>query len=149
MLADYAGEPAIEVVALNGEDHYAAPGELLWIKNNTGRFSEISLGINIDAAGYDEGETAFSLYGCPPEIDQAIRSVFASRPGMMEGEPWYQSDHSMFIQNEVPALAITSERFMHLTTYITHTPKDNPDIVDYDKVVDIALALRDLVLDLV
>lgn len=148
LLADYAGDPVIELIALNGEDHYAAVGEILWIKNNAGRFSEIRLGINIDAAGYIEGETAFSLYACPPEIDQSIRSAFMAYPGMMEGEAWYQSDHSLFIQNQVPALAITSENFMHLTTYITHTPKDSPELVDYDKVVDIALVLRDLVLDL-
>ena len=148
LLADYAGDPAIELVALNGEDYYAASGEILWIENNAGRFSEIVLGINIDAAGYCEVETAFSLYACPPQIDQAIRAAFAARPGVMEGEAWYQSDHSMFIQNQVPALAITSERFMELSTYVTHTPKDSPELVDYDKVVDIALALRDLVLDL-
>jgi len=148
LLAKYAGDPTIELVALNGEDYYAASGELLWIKNNAGRYSEIKLGINIDAAGYRKGDTAFSLYGCPPQIDQSIRTAFATFPGVMEGEAWYQSDHSMFIQNQVPALAITSEHFMELTTYITHTPKDNLELVDYDKVVDIALALRDLVLDL-
>ena len=148
LLKDYAGDLTIELVALNGEDYYAAPGEILWIESNAERFPAITLGINIDAAGYKQGKTAFSLYGCPPEIDQSIRKVFAARPGITEGEAWYQSDHSLFIQNGAPALAITSEHFMELSTYVTHTPKDSPELVDYDKVVEIALALRDLALEL-
>jgi aminopeptidase YwaD len=67
---------------------------------------------------------------------------------MIEGEPWYQSDHSIFIQNQVPAMAITSDRFMELSTDITHTAKDHPDLVDLTKLAKIALALRDLLLDL-
>ena len=35
---------------------------------------------------------------------------------MVEGEPWYQSDHAIFIQQQRPALAITSDRFDELWT---------------------------------
>ena len=45
-------------------------------------------------------------------------------------------------------MALTSDRLMELSTYITHTPADSPEIVDCAKLVDIALALRDLVLSL-
>jgi len=111
-------------------------------------FSEIVLAINLDLAGYHEGKTAYSLYGCPDEIAAAIRKAFSSQEDTVEGEPWYQSDHSIFIQNQVPAMAITSDRLMELSTHITHTDKDRPELIDLAKLESIALALRDLLLDL-
>jgi aminopeptidase YwaD len=67
---------------------------------------------------------------------------------MIEGEPWYQSDHSLFIQKQVPAMAITSERFNELSAQVAHSAKDRPELVDPVKLVDTALALRDLILAL-
>jgi hypothetical protein len=50
--------------------------------------------------------------------------------------------------NNRPALAITSEQFKHLSTYITHTAKDTPELVDPSRLADIALALQKLLHDL-
>jgi aminopeptidase YwaD len=148
LLAGYAGDLGLEIVALNGEDHYSAAGQKQYISHNRDRFSEIVLAINLDLAGYREGKTAYSLYGCPDQIAAAIRQAFSSQEDTVEGEPWYQSDHSIFIQNQVPAMAVTSDRLMELSTHITHTDKDRPELVDLDKLASIALALRDLLLDL-
>jgi hypothetical protein len=41
-------------------------------------------------------------------------------------------------------VAITSDRLIELSTDVTHTSKDRPELVDYSKLVDIALALQDL-----
>jgi aminopeptidase YwaD len=46
--------------------------------------------------------------------------------------------------NQRPALAITSEELGELMSEITHTPKDTPEIVDVNKLVDVATALCDL-----
>jgi aminopeptidase YwaD len=148
LLEDYSGTLGIEIVAFNGEDYYAAPGQIQYFAMNSGELSNMVLGINIDAAGFVEGKTAYSLYGPPPEVADAIHRAFASQEGMVEGEPWYQSDHSIFIQNQIPALAITSARFDYLTAEITHTPKDNPEIVDPVKLGYIALALKNIVMAL-
>lgn len=148
LLTDYAGDLGIEIVAVNGEDYYAASGEIQFVESNAGRFSEIVLGINLDGAGYKGGNTAYSLYECPAEMSNLIRSAFTARQGFVEGEPWYQSDHMLFVQNQRPALALTSDRFTELWTHIAHTPKDRPEIVDPAKLVAIGLTLRDLLLDL-
>ncbi|MGD9146762.1 MAG: M28 family peptidase [Anaerolineae bacterium] len=148
LMAGYTGDLGLEIVALNGEDHYSAAGEVQYISHNRDRFSEIVLAINLDLAGYREGQTAYSLYGCPDEIATAIRRAFSSREDTVEGEPWYQSDHSIFIQNQVPAMAITSDRLMELSTHVTHTDKDRPELVDLAKLESITRALRDLLLDL-
>jgi len=149
LLENYAGDIGIEIVALNGEDDYSAAGQLLYLRENADTLAQIILGINIDVAGYREGNTEYSLYGCPDELARLIRKAFSAREAMVEGEPWYQSDHSLFVQNQVPAMAITSDQFMQLSTHVTHTSKDSPEIVDSGKLVAVALVLHGLLLDLV
>jgi aminopeptidase YwaD len=67
---------------------------------------------------------------------------------MLEGPPWYQGDHMVFVQNGVPAVAITSEQAMQYLATITHSVRDRPELVDSAKLVHIALALQDLLLNL-
>ncbi|NIM95841.1 MAG: M28 family peptidase [Anaerolineales bacterium] len=148
LLREYRGNTVIEIVAVNGEDYYSAPGEIDFVESNADKFSEILLGVNMDGPGYKRGKTAYSMYECPDEITGLIQGIFSTKGDMVEGEPWYQSDHSLFIQNGAPALAITSDQFMELSTRVTHTSKDHPDIVDCAKLVSIAYCLRDLLLDL-
>ncbi|MFN2241712.1 MAG: hypothetical protein ACK2U2_05455, partial [Anaerolineae bacterium] len=61
---------------------------------------------------------------------------------------WYQGDHSIFVQNGVPAMALTSEQLLELMTQVTHTMRDRPEIVDCDKLAAVATALRGLLLEL-
>lgn len=147
LLKDVSFNRTIEIVALNGEDYYAAPGEMLYLQNNP-KMENIYLGINIDAAGYVDGKTAYSLYDCPEDMGDAVHRSFPGKMGFIEGVQWYQSDHSLFIMNQRPALAITSEKFMHLSTNITHTEKDAPSLVNVSKLVETASALRNLLISL-
>lgn len=148
LLADYAGDLAIEIVAMNGEDYFSNPGEQQWLAHNAGRFGDILLGINVDDVGYRKGRAAYSLYDCPAEIDDAVRTVFAGYPGLVEGPPWYQGDHSILLLNQVPAVALTAEELAELMAEITHTPNDTVDIVDPARLAEVALALYNLLQNL-
>jgi aminopeptidase YwaD len=148
LLAGYTGSLGIEIAALNGEDYYSSPGQLQYMARNAGRFGEIVLGINLDGAGYREGKTAYSLYGCPSEIEALAREALGAHPDLIEGPPWYQGDHSLLIMNEVPALALTSERATQVLSEVVHTPRDRPEVVDVAKLAGVALALRDLLVAL-
>jgi aminopeptidase YwaD len=146
MLQGYQGEGlTVELVAFNGEDDYSAAGEKLYLERNAGRLDEIVLAVNLDGAGYREGNTTFSLYECPDGVAAAIRAVFGDRPGIVEGAPWYQSDHMVFVMNGVPALAFTSDRFTELWNEIAHTERDRPELVDGEKLGAIAEGLGALV----
>lgn len=141
LLKDYSNKYQIEIVPFNGEDYYSSPGQIQYLAQNKDTLSEILLAINLDGVGYKKGKTAFSTYECPQEFDEIITNVFSKEDELIEGEPWYQGDHSIFIQNQIPAMAITTEHFIEISTYISHTPKDNPEIVDCEKLVKIANAL--------
>ena len=146
LLADYDGEHAIEIVALNGEDYYSAPGQAQYLAQNAADFERMLLAINLDLVGYREGRTGFSFYGCPEEFAHRIREALSRYDELYEGEAWYQSDHMIFVSRQRPAMAFVSEQFMHLCAEITHTPKDIPDLVDDRKLAATALGLRDIAL---
>jgi aminopeptidase YwaD len=148
LLRNYDGALGIELVALNGEDYYSNPGEMLYLNSNKGRFDEILLGINLDGVGYCEGDTAYSLYGCPEELATLIRGVIPPRAGIVEGESWVQGDHMLFVINQRPALALTSMEVLHLMNEIVHTPKDRVDVVDPDRLVLAARVLHALLQNL-
>jgi aminopeptidase YwaD len=144
LLQDYGGELGVELVALNGEDHYSAIGEIEYLRRNQGQLAQARLNINLDGVGFYQGGTAFSFYECRDKITNQVRQSFARHPGLLEGELWYSGDHMIFVQNGVPALALTSEHGMTGLAEVSHTPRDRPELVDPAKLAGAALALQDL-----
>ncbi len=142
MLKAHPASAPVELLAMNGEDHYSAGGELAYLGRHAGRLDQIRLAINVDGAGYHGSPSEISFYECPPfERDLALAEMknFAS---MQEGAIWYQSDHMVFAMNQVPAIALTTAAFMEMETEIAHTEKDTPDLVDLSLLVDIARFLN-------
>ena len=148
LLQDYCGQMGVEIVALNGEDHYSAAGQKRYLQENAEQLTDIVLAINLDGAGYYEGLTEYSCYDCPAEIEGVIERVFSDYVELRRGEQWYQSDHMIFAMNGRPAMAITSQYFLQTFNEITHTPKDHPGIVDVTKLVTIAGALAAFITEL-
>jgi aminopeptidase YwaD len=145
MLRDYKGKLGLEIVAFNGEDYYSAGGQMDYLRRYGEDFNRMKAAINVDDVGYKQGKTAYSMYECPEEIKQKAINIFSKFDGIIAGEPWYQGDHMIFVQNKKPAIALTSEKVPELMVAITHSPKDTPDIVDCGKLVELAHALHDLV----
>jgi aminopeptidase YwaD len=145
LLKEYESDLGIEIIAFNGEDYFSAPGQVQYIQLHGHRFNEILIAVNLDGVGYFEGMDAYSLYGCTEQFASTVHNVFSRYETLTEGKPWYQSDHSIFIQNQVPAMALTTDHFNSLWTEITHTERDTPDLIDPGKLVANAYALRDLI----
>ncbi|HNW57891.1 MAG TPA: M28 family peptidase [Bacteroidales bacterium] len=147
LLKDYNGNKFIEIVAFNGEDYYAVPGQMNYISENQESFQNMILNINIDGAGYKEGPSAFSLFNLPENILQQARKVIGDYKEISEGVQWFQGDHGIFLQYGIPAIAVSSKWFIDniADQDITHTKKDNPEIVDCEKIVEISRALNTLI----
>lgn len=147
LLKDLNSKHRIELVAFNGEDYYAVPGQMKYIEQNYNNFSDILLNINIDGAGYKEGKSAFSMFELPDQIRTNLKKVIESHPEIEEGLPWVQGDHSIFLQYGRPAVAVSSSWFIENmeTQDITHTPKDHPEIINFDRLVEIALAIHEFI----
>lgn len=143
MLRDYIGDSLIELVAFNGEDYFAVPGQMKYIQKYQDIFPKILLNINIDGAGYKKSHSAFSFYGLPNSLENKMREMISHHSGLVVGKPWVQGDHSIFIQYGRPAIAVSSQWFADNIDQqtITHTSKDKMELVDGEKLVEIAQAL--------
>lgn len=147
LLKDYNGSKTIELVAFNGEDYFSAPGQMDYIRLYQENFKNIMFNINIDGAGYMEGPTAFSYYNIPDEITLIIKNIIQKEKSIVEGSQWHQGDHGIFIQNGCPALAVSSDWFIKNfdTQRITHTIRDNHQIVNCKLLVSIAKTLNEVI----
>ncbi len=149
LLKDYKGDKQIEIVALNGEDYYSTPGQMNYIEANKDNFDNILLNINIDGAGYITGETTFSFFNTSEKIYKKASKVLREFSEIIEGPQWPQGDHSIFVQNGVPAIAITSKWLLdNHDQDITHTKRDNISIIDCSRLVDVSLALNSFIRNL-
>jgi aminopeptidase YwaD len=142
-IADLLGPegPEVELAVLNGEDYYAASGEMAYIAANKDRWQEITLAVNVDGAGYREGRTAASFYSCSDSLREACDRTLARYPGITAGEPWVQGDHSLFVMHGVPALAFTSDRMSELWAEVAHTERDRAELVDPARLAELATAI--------
>ena len=144
LLGEYDGDCAVELVPLNGEDYYAATGQMRYIADNAGRWQEIVLGLNVDGAGFVGQQQAVSLYGVPAPVAAVVLDA-AGRYGLVEGPQWPQGDHSILTAANVPAVAVTSENAFFIASTLAHTPEDTPDHVDPTAVAQVSRFLADIV----
>lgn len=145
MLSGYQGDHCVEIAAFNGEDHYSVAGQMDYLKRYGEQLPKVFLAVNIDGVGYKRGKSAYSFYGCPPQIEGKAEEVFRSFPGLVRGEPWFAGDHMIFVQNHAPSIAFTSEYAPELLRTVIHTVADAPDIIDYTKLVEVANSIHALV----
>jgi len=147
LLKDYKEKYQIELVFFNGEDYYAVSGQMKYIEQNEKKFGDVLLNINIDGVGYKDGVTSFSAFDLPNEIQKVLNELISNKPNIREGLPWYQGDHSIFLQYGRPAIAVSSHWLIENMECqdFTHTPKDNLNVVNYVQVMESALAIRDLI----
>jgi aminopeptidase YwaD len=146
-LQEYQSGPVIELLPFNGEDYYSVPGQMVYLEQNQGRFHEILININIDGAGYHQGPSGFSPFNLQENVKASLDEVLNASETLVEGQQWVQGDHSIFIQQGVPALAVSSDWFIRNieSQTITHTPSDHPDIVNHEQIVEIAESIIEFI----
>jgi Zn-dependent M28 family amino/carboxypeptidase len=145
LLKDYTENLGIELLVLNGEDYYAASGEMLYLDQYQHTFDDIMLAVNMDGAGVCRCRTGVTSFGCEGSLARIINEVFSDREKFVELPPWYQSDHSLFLMKQVPALAITTEDNGYWLAEIVHTSYDTIDGVEIKKLAEVAAALQNLI----
>jgi len=145
LLREYAGQLTVEIAILNGEDYYAASGQMNYWAANQGRWSDIRMAVNLDDVGYRVGKTAYSFYECPGPLRFFWERRLSEHRGLVPGKPWVQGDHSLFVMNGVPAVAFTSDRDDHLMKSVIHTARDRVEQVNPAALVELAVAVMECV----
>jgi aminopeptidase YwaD len=141
-LADLLGEAPpsldVELVPFNGEDDFAAPGEMAYLGRAEAALDRIALDINIDAVGRAGDDTAISFYGCSEETKRVALLAAASVPRVVQGPEWPMSDHMIFAMRGTPAIAVTSTGLAEIAATVAHTKDDVPDLVETALIDDAA-----------
>ncbi len=148
-LADLLGDAApaldVELVPFNGEDDFAAPGEMAYLDWPDADLDNVALVVNIDAVGRRDDDTAISFYGCPDEIREVALAAAATVPRIVEGPEWPMSDHMIFAMRGIPAIAVTSTGLTEIAATVAHTADDVPELVDPTLVDDAARFIAALI----
>ena len=113
-------------------------------RQNKPNFDQILMNINLDLVGAVDAKTAYSFYDLPDNWVQVVEQEFESQDHLMKGDPWYQGDHMVFVMNQVPALALVSEKMEEILHHWVHTPADTLDKIDPQKLVEISQSLNHL-----
>lgn len=120
----------LEVVAFNGEDHYAAPGEIAYLNGCGSEFGRIALLINVDGVALKNQPTTIAFFNCDDTWVAAVRAMLVDWPRIEESPPWPEGDHSIFALQGVPCIALTSGGIHALIDEVIHTPEDTLDLVE-------------------
>ena len=134
----------LEFVFFNGEDHYAAPGEVVYVAGCGGEFGRIALLVNVDGVGLRDAPTTVAFFNCPDAWTDATRGLMSYRPNLVETEPWPQGDHSIFAMQDVPCIALTSGGIHNLIDSLIHSPGDTLDRPDPAQMAAMVDFLADL-----
>lgn len=130
----------IEIVPFNGEESPEASGELAYLNYLKENNYKIKSVINIDGPGHIGSKNMFSFFN----YDKNIQDEIIAKNNLLEGEQWYSGDHSMFIFQNIPCIAITSSDMFTDSIKLTHTKMDKDKIVDLDVLKTLSKSIENI-----
>lgn len=122
----------VELAILNGEDHYAAPGQRRYLAS--AEMARVRLAINVDGIGLAGSAVGVAPMAMTEAMERRARRLLDRHPDLRTLDPWPQGDHMLFVGAGVPALAITSVGIFDVLETFVHTPADTPDGVDAERI---------------
>jgi aminopeptidase YwaD len=146
-LTDEILDVGVEFVAFNGEDNYAAPGQVAYLAAHGAEFPGIRLVANIDGAGWCGHPVSIAEFDCPAPLAAEVKAIRKQFPAMVDVPPWPQGDHSIFWMQGVPCIAFSSVGIEALIDTHIHTPDDTLDGVDACAIADVTSFLHALIVD--
>lgn len=120
----------IDLVPLNGEEHYEVSGQLAYLAHRPPSPDTTQLVVNLDGLGHRDSKTAFSFYNFDSGVPRALSEAIEAAPRMTTGDQWYAGDHAVFAFRGIQCIAVTSSNLMEEVIRLTHTPQDTVELVD-------------------
>ncbi len=132
----------IELVAINGEDHYSYGGEKELMRYLSSTESPVKLAVNVDGLGFKGTEAGVSFYAVPEELGTRLEASIRLTKPMAMMAPWPQGDHTIFAMMGIPTIALASYPFEGYLAGYHHSPLDTPDHLDPELVMGAVLWLK-------
>jgi aminopeptidase YwaD len=133
-------EFSVDVVPFNGEEYFAASGELAYVNYLKQRTDAIRLMINIDSPCFKGSPNAVSCYNLSGQDKDIVSRTLAEFPAMVAGEPWHAGDHAVFSFTGTPCIAVSTSDFKRALA-LTHTRQDTLEVINLDEIIPVADAV--------
>ncbi len=134
-----SGAVCLELVLINGEDHYGILGERALMAALAESAKPTVLAVNVAGLGYRGTKNGVSCYAMPPALEAKVAAAVAADDAMALMDPWPQGDHMIFASLGIPTLALASCPFEDYLARCHHSPADTADQAD-PALVDSAVA---------
>jgi aminopeptidase YwaD len=131
--------PGLEYVFFNGEDHYAAPGEQVWLAARD--LDRIGLVVNVDGPGLRGHGVSAAVLAVRDDAAAFVADSIAAAPPLQRSEPWIESDHAIFAMRGIPCLAVTTAAPSDLLARAAHAPESRVEDLDTRLLAEVAIAL--------
>ncbi|HHV28127.1 M28 family metallopeptidase [Acetivibrio mesophilus] len=128
-LKDLICDYDIDYVFFNSEEYFGATGELEYLEYIKHRQDKIQLVINIDSPCHFKSKTAISSYNANEKLIYVLESQVLNFDEIIIGEEWYSGNHTMFVFDGIPCIAVTSSNLFDTVSTLAHTPMDTLDHV--------------------
>lgn len=126
----------IDFIAFNGEE-YAALGDQVYLQSQPD-FDNIIAAVNVDGVGQALGNTTVTTIGCSTALDEDIHQATSTHVSLEWVDPWYESNHTTFLMQGVPAIALSSRGVQGLAD----APDDTMDWLSVPRTVEALDVLR-------
>jgi aminopeptidase YwaD len=133
-------EFSVDIVPFNGEEYYAACGELAYIEYLKQRGETVRLMVNIDSPCYEGSPAAVSYYNMDARDRDSVSRVLTRCPAMVDGDPWYAGDHAAFAFSGTPCIAVTTMD-LDRALALTHTLQDTMENINQGDIIPVADAV--------
>lgn len=143
LLQDYQGPFRVQILPFNGEDYYAVPGEMLYLRDFEP--ARMELCVNMDSVGVKDSGTGYCHFNMEGAALEMFMARFGSRDAYAEIEQWYQGDHAIFAMQGVPTVAFSTQDLMSFFTQYAHTERDTVDKMDSGKLLDLAIGIAEFI----
>jgi hypothetical protein len=90
-----------------------------------------------------------SFYECPEKLCQIIESLGERLSGMEKIDPLPMGDHMLFASVGIPTIALTAPHIFTLLEEVLHTPKDDLNMMDIERLEEVVQFLIGCIEELV
>jgi aminopeptidase YwaD len=131
----------LECIAFNGEDLGPGLGDAAYIEQRGQMLEQILTVINVDGVGQWLGATSITAIAASAELQALVAGIPRCYPGVVQVDPWPESNHSTFTFRGIPAIAISSVGGADLA----HSPADTTSWINPVKLDEVVSLVTELV----
>ena len=102
---------------------------------------EVLAAINIDGVGQALGANSLASFASSQSFQNQVAEICKGYPGVVQIDPWYESDHTAFFRRGVPSIAMSSNGVAN----VMHLPADTIDWISQDKLGEVVSVVTEIV----